>query len=85
MKVAASDGLGCFPLPTVVVEEAVARYGFEIVGPANGCAVQFYAITAERKLTHPAVVAVTSHARGVLLGGAVCPPGSGGARRPKGL
>ncbi|HOB97445.1 MAG TPA: LysR family transcriptional regulator [Verrucomicrobiota bacterium] len=84
MKVAASDGLGCFPLPTVVVEEAVERYGFEIVGPADGCAVQFHAITAERKLTHPAVMAVTSHARGVLLGGAVSHRASGGASRPKG-
>jgi LysR family transcriptional activator of nhaA len=68
MKVAAADGLGCFPLPTVAVNEAVTRYRFETVGPAKGCVVQFYAITAERKLTHPAVVAITSHARGELFG-----------------
>lgn len=68
MKVAAADGLGCFPLPTVAVNEAVTRYGFHIVGHAKGCAVQFYAISAERKLTHPAVVAITSSARGKLFG-----------------
>lgn len=68
MKVAAADGLGCFPLPTVAVNEAVTRYGFHIVGHAKGCAVQFYAISAERKLTHPAVVAITSNARGRLFG-----------------
>ena len=68
MKVAAEDGLGCFPLPTVAVNEAVTRYGFRIVGQAKGCAVQFYAISAERKLNHPAVVASTSHARGRLFG-----------------
>jgi LysR family transcriptional activator of nhaA len=68
MKVAAADGLGCFPLPTVAVNEAVARYGFQIIGPAKGCSVQFYAISAERKLTHPAVVAITSNARGRLFG-----------------
>jgi LysR family transcriptional activator of nhaA len=68
MKVAAGDGLGCFPLPTVAVGEAVTRYGFQIVGQAKGCAVQFYAISAERKLTHPAVVAITSNARGKLFG-----------------
>jgi LysR family transcriptional activator of nhaA len=68
MKVAAEDGLGCFPLPTVAVDEAVARYGFQVVGQAKGCAVQFYAISAERKLTHPAVVAITSKARGALFG-----------------
>ena len=67
MKVAAEDGLGCFPLPTVAVNEAVTRYGFQIVGQAKGCVVQFYAISAERKLTHPAVVAITSNARGRLF------------------
>jgi LysR family transcriptional activator of nhaA len=63
MKVAAVDGLGCFPLPTVAVEEALARYGFEIIGATDECREQFYAISAERKLTHPAVVAITSGAR----------------------
>jgi LysR family transcriptional activator of nhaA len=68
MKVAAGDGLGCFPLPTVAVDEAVALYGFQIVGKAKGCAVQYYAISAERKLTHPAVMAITSNARGGIFG-----------------
>lgn len=68
MKVAAADGIGSFPLPTVVVHEAVTRYGFQIVGQAKGCTVQFHAISAERKLTHPAVVTITSNARGSLFG-----------------
>lgn len=69
MMVAAADGLGCFPLPAVAVNEAIARYGIQPVGQARGCAVQFYAISAERRLTHPAVLAITSHARGGLFGG----------------
>ena len=82
MKVAAEDGLGCFPLPTVAVDEAVARYGFQIVGQAKGCSVQFYAISAERKLTHPAVLAITSHARGALFAATpVRKKSHGGARR----
>lgn len=68
MKVAAADGLGCFPIPTMVAEEAVSRYGFQLLGQAEGCSIQFYAISAERKLTHPAVVAITSNARGALFG-----------------
>lgn len=68
MKVAAADGLGCFPLPSLAVNEAVSRYGFKTVGEAQGCVVQFYAISAERKLTHPAVVAITSNAVGKLAG-----------------
>lgn len=63
MKVAAVDGLGFFALPTLVVKEAVARYGFQIIGCIEDCRQQFYAISAERKLTHPAVLAITSQAR----------------------
>jgi len=67
MKVAAADGLCCFPLPQVAVNEAATRYGFQTIGQAKGCAVQFYAISVERKLTHPAVVAITSNARDHLF------------------
>lgn len=67
MKEAAADGLGCFPLPTVVVGEAVTRYGFQALGQAAGCDVQYYAISAERRSTHPAVVAITANARGGLF------------------
>ena len=63
MKVAAVDGLGFFALPTLVVKEAVACYGFQIVGRTEECRQQFHAISAERKLTHPAVLAITSQAR----------------------
>lgn len=68
MTMAAADELGCFPLPTVAVNEAVARYGLQTIGVARGCVVQFYAISAERKLTHPAVVAITANAAGKLTG-----------------
>lgn len=66
MKVAAVDGLGFFALPTLVVNEAVARYGFQILGRTDDCRQQFYAISSERKLTHPAVLAITSKARAAL-------------------
>lgn len=67
MKVAAEDKLGVFPLPTVAVQEALTRYGFRSVGQAAGCSVQYFAITAERKLSHQAVVAITSRARRTLF------------------
>jgi LysR family transcriptional regulator, transcriptional activator of nhaA len=68
MKVAALDGLGFFPLPSLAAPEAVSRYGFEVVGQARECREQFYAISAERKVTHPAVVAITTGARPRLFG-----------------
>jgi LysR family transcriptional activator of nhaA len=68
VKVAATDGLGFFALPSLVASEAVTRYGVKIFGQAPECVQQFYGISAERKLTHPAVVAITSNARGRLFG-----------------
>ena len=68
MKVAAVDGLGFFAVPTLVAKEAITRYGFQSIGRTENCRQQFYAISAERKLTHPAVVAITSQAKARLLG-----------------
>ncbi|MCU0787026.1 MAG: LysR family transcriptional regulator [Verrucomicrobia bacterium] len=59
MKVAAASGIGFFPLPGLVVQEAVERYGVRIIGHAAQCREQFYAISPERRLTHPAVHAMT--------------------------
>jgi LysR family transcriptional activator of nhaA len=66
VKVAATDGLGFFALPSLVASEAVTRYGVKIIGQAQECSQRFYAISAERRLTHPAVVAITAQARAVL-------------------
>lgn len=63
MKVMAADGEGFIPLPTVVVHEALSRYGFEVIGEAPDCKDTFYAITAERRVQHPAVTLVTQQAQ----------------------
>ncbi len=58
-KIVASSGMGFIAVPTVVAAEAVERYGFVPVGRTKEIVTQFFAITAERKLTHPAVIAIT--------------------------
>jgi len=63
MKVMAAEGRGFIVLPAVVADEAVRRYGFRIIGAAEKCQVQFHAITAERRLVHPAVVVLTEYAQ----------------------
>ena len=63
----AMHGLGFMTVPTVVVKEVVHRFGFQVIGQTDECQQQFYAITPERKLTHPAVAAITSGARGRLF------------------
>lgn len=59
MKAVAAEFDGVFPLHSVAVDEAVQRLGFKKVGDARGCRLEFHAITAERRIKHPAVVAVT--------------------------
>jgi LysR family transcriptional regulator, transcriptional activator of nhaA len=61
MKVVASNGYGFFTLPTPVAEETVGRYGVRVIGKAESCRQHFYAISPKRRLTHPAVVAITTN------------------------
>lgn len=63
MKVFAADGKGFIAIPTIVVKEAVERYGFQIIGQTKNCTDQFFAITTERQITHPAVNVITDKAR----------------------
>ena len=58
-KIAATSGMGVIVVPTVVLSEAVERYGFVPVGRTKDLETRFYAITAERRFTHPAIVAIT--------------------------
>lgn len=67
VNILALHSLGFMSVPTLVAKEIVTRFGFRAIGRTDECQQQFYAITAERKLTHPAVVAITSQARGRLF------------------
>jgi LysR family transcriptional activator of nhaA len=62
-KIAATDGLGFMAVPTVVAAEAIERYGFVALGRTREIETQFYAITAERQFTHPAILAITQRLR----------------------
>jgi LysR family transcriptional activator of nhaA len=67
MKVMAVDEKGFAPIPTVVAEEAISRYRLQKIGATQECKEQFYAITAERRIVHPAAVAITEGARARLF------------------
>lgn len=58
-KIVATSGLGFIAVPTVVAAEAVERYGFVPIGRTKDVETQFYAITAERRFAHPAIIAIT--------------------------
>jgi LysR family transcriptional activator of nhaA len=63
LRVFAEQGYGSFAVPTVM-EEHMRRYGFHKIGATTDITVRFYAITVERQVRHPAVVAVCEAARG---------------------
>ncbi len=54
-KIVATDGIGVTVVPTVVMAEAIERYGFVSLGRTDECAIQLYLITAERRIEHPTV------------------------------
>jgi LysR family transcriptional activator of nhaA len=67
MKVFAQAGHGVIPAPTVVDEAVSSQYGLEIVGRVPEIVERFYAITVERRISHPAVVALSEVARSELF------------------
>jgi LysR family transcriptional activator of nhaA len=62
-KIVATEGIGFIHVPSSSAREAVERYGFTILGRTTKCEIQFYAITAERRVDHPAVRAITENTR----------------------
>jgi LysR family transcriptional regulator, transcriptional activator of nhaA len=59
----AQSGGGVVPVPSVIMEPLLQGLGLEVVGHARDAVQQFYALTAERRPRHPAVVAVLDSAR----------------------
>lgn len=69
LKTFGQAGLGLFPAPSVMKEEVRSLYDVDVVGEATDVDVRYFAISAERRLTHPAVMAVSEHARQNLFSG----------------
>ena len=67
MKAFGQDGVGVMPVPTAV-EDAVGRqYGLRVVGRIPAIRERFYAISIERRIRHPAVLAICASARDGLF------------------
>ncbi len=62
LKVAGEHGLGAFPVPDVVAEEAMRHYRISRIGLAEGVVESFYAVSANRQIEHPAVAAIAKAA-----------------------
>lgn len=67
MKAFGGEGQGVFMSPTVLEEETCTQHGVKVLGRTTELVEEFFAISVERRLTHPCVVAVTEAARGRFL------------------
>jgi LysR family transcriptional activator of nhaA len=76
MSVFAQRGMGALPVPSVLESQFRLGHGLERVGVADRVRHQFFAISVERRLRHPAVVALSAAARKVLSSGAAPSPRS---------
>ena len=69
MKAFGQAGNGIFPAPVAISEEVEQMYHCRRIGPAIPVEENYYAISPERKLKHPAVLNIIEQARRQLLPG----------------
>jgi LysR family transcriptional regulator, transcriptional activator of nhaA len=67
LKVFGADGIGIFSAPSAVEKEVCRQYGVSVLGRAPEVKERFYAVSVERRLKHPAVVAISDAARQELF------------------
>lgn len=68
LSVFGQTSLGMFAAPSVIETEVQQQYGVELIGRLDEVRESFYAIAVERKLKHPAIVALSEAARQTLFG-----------------
>lgn len=66
MKAFGREGRGVFAAPSVLQADTQAQYGVSLLGTTDEVVEEFFAISAERRITHPCVAAITARARGLL-------------------
>lgn len=67
MKSFGQAGVGVFPIPCVIADEVAQQFHMKKLGDTSDITETFFAISAHRRLTHPAVKAITSEARDHLF------------------
>lgn len=61
------EGRGVFLAPTAVENDTLDQYGVVLMGRSDELSEEFFAVSVERRITHPCVVAITDSARGQLF------------------
>jgi LysR family transcriptional activator of nhaA len=58
------NGLGLFPAPSALAVDVEEQFGAVLIGELDQVHEQFYAVSNERKIKHPAVEAILSAIHG---------------------
>ncbi|HDS1735225.1 transcriptional activator NhaR [Pseudomonas sp. BP8] len=67
MQAFGQSGSGIFVAPSVIAEEVCRQYRVVLIGQTEAVNESFYAISVERKVKHPGIVAITEGARRELF------------------
>ena len=68
IEVFGKAGTGIFATPSIVESSVCRQYGVRVVGRPDQTRERFYAVSTQRRLAHPAVIAITDSARRELFG-----------------
>ena len=68
IKVFGQAGKGVFAAPSIIESSVRKQYDVSIVGRPDRVRERFFAVSAERRVKHPAVIAITGSARRELFG-----------------
>jgi LysR family transcriptional activator of nhaA len=63
LKTFGREGVGLFPAPLAIRKEIERQYGVRLIGEVPNVKERFYAISVERRLRHPAVIAISTAAK----------------------
>lgn len=67
LKVFGQEGTGAFPAPAAIQLEVKRQYRVEHFGTLDDLRERYYAISVERRLKHPAVIAISAAAKAELF------------------
>ncbi len=67
MKAFGREGQGVFLAPSVLEAETCSQFGVGVVGKTTELVEEFYAVSVERRISHPCVLAITDAAREQLF------------------
>jgi len=63
MKTFGQAGTAVFPAPTAIEQEVIRQYRVRAIGRATAVRERYYAISVERRLKHPGILATAAAAK----------------------